>query len=65
MTVLGKNGEQQHQHDGLGACIVHCPEDAITIEQREAAEFDEQYNDYSYGGALLQRSYSDCTKGNF
>lgn len=27
--------------DGLGACIGHCPVDAITIEQREAAEFDE------------------------
>ncbi|MFA5553764.1 MAG: 4Fe-4S binding protein [Phycisphaerae bacterium] len=28
--------------DGLGACIGHCPMDAITIEQREAAEFDEE-----------------------
>lgn len=27
--------------DGLGACIGHCPVDAITIEQRDAAEFDE------------------------
>ena len=27
--------------DGLGACLGHCPVDAITIEQREAAEFDE------------------------
>jgi NAD-dependent dihydropyrimidine dehydrogenase PreA subunit len=27
--------------DGLGACLGHCPEGAITIEQREAAEFDE------------------------
>ncbi len=28
--------------DGLGACIGHCPMDAITVEQREAAEFDEE-----------------------
>jgi Pyruvate/2-oxoacid:ferredoxin oxidoreductase delta subunit len=28
--------------DGLGACLGHCPEGAITIEQREAAEFDEK-----------------------
>ncbi|OHB56008.1 MAG: hypothetical protein A2173_07580 [Planctomycetes bacterium RBG_13_44_8b] len=28
--------------DGLGACIGHCPEGAITVEQREAAEFDEE-----------------------
>ncbi|NQT03885.1 MAG: 4Fe-4S ferredoxin, partial [Planctomycetes bacterium] len=28
--------------DGLGACIGHCPEDAITIEKRQAAEFDEE-----------------------
>ena len=28
--------------DGLGACIGHCPVDAITIEQREAVEFDEE-----------------------
>lgn len=27
--------------DGLGACLGECPMDAITIEQREAAEFDE------------------------
>ena len=27
--------------DGLGACLGHCPEGAITIEQRDAAEFDE------------------------
>lgn len=28
--------------DGLGACLDCCPLDAITIEQREAAEFDEE-----------------------
>lgn len=28
--------------DGLGACLGHCPQSAITIEQRDAAEFDEQ-----------------------
>lgn len=28
--------------DGLGACIGHCPEGAITIEEREAAEYDER-----------------------
>lgn len=28
--------------DGLGACIGHCPVDAITIEQREAVDFDEE-----------------------
>ena len=28
--------------DGLGACLGHCPADAITIEQREAPEFDEE-----------------------
>lgn len=27
--------------DGLGACLGHCPEGAITIEQREAEPFDE------------------------
>ena len=27
--------------DGLGACLGHCPQDAITVEQREASEFDE------------------------
>ena len=28
--------------DGLGACLDCCPVDAITIEQRKAAEFDEE-----------------------
>lgn len=28
--------------DGLGACLGHCPEGAITIEQRDAADFDEK-----------------------
>ena len=28
--------------DGLGACLDCCPVDAITIEQRDAAEFDEE-----------------------
>ena len=28
--------------DGLGACLDCCPLDAISIEQREAAEFDEE-----------------------
>jgi ferredoxin len=28
--------------DGLGACIGHCPEGAITVEQRQAADFDEE-----------------------
>ena len=28
--------------DGLGACIGHCPEDAITIEEREAEEYNEK-----------------------
>jgi ferredoxin len=28
--------------DGLGACIGHCPQNAITIEQREAKSFDEE-----------------------
>jgi Pyruvate/2-oxoacid:ferredoxin oxidoreductase delta subunit len=28
--------------DGLGACLGECPEDAITIEERAAAEFDEE-----------------------
>lgn len=27
--------------DGLGACIGHCPQGAITIEEREAAAYDE------------------------
>lgn len=27
--------------DGLGACLGHCPMDAITIEERDADEFDE------------------------
>ncbi len=28
--------------DGLGACIGHCPQGAITIEEREAEEYDEK-----------------------
>lgn len=28
--------------DGLGACLPECPADAITIEERDAAAFDEQ-----------------------
>ena len=28
--------------DGLGACLGHCPEGAITIEEREADEYDER-----------------------
>lgn len=28
--------------DGLGACLGKCPQDAITIEERAAAEFDEE-----------------------
>lgn len=28
--------------DGLGACLGDCPRDAITMEQREANEFDEE-----------------------
>jgi len=28
--------------DGLGACIGHCPKDAITIEERDAQEYDER-----------------------
>ena len=27
--------------DGLGACLGECPQNAITIEERDAAEFDE------------------------
>ncbi|MFC2081521.1 ATP-binding protein, partial [Bacteroidota bacterium] len=27
--------------DGLGACIGHCPQDALTIEEREAEAYDE------------------------
>jgi len=28
--------------DGLGACLGHCPEGAITIEEREASPYDER-----------------------
>src|SRR5512132_701102 len=28
--------------DGLGACLGECPRGAITVEEREAAAFDEQ-----------------------
>ena len=28
--------------DGLGACLGECPRGAISIEEREAAEFDEE-----------------------
>ena len=28
--------------DGLGACLGHCPQDAITIEKRECVQFDEE-----------------------
>ena len=27
--------------DGLGACLGHCPQDAITIEEREAESYNE------------------------
>lgn len=28
--------------DGLGACVGHCPQGAITVEEREAAPYDER-----------------------
>ena len=28
--------------DGLGACLGHCPQDAITVSEREAEDFDEK-----------------------
>jgi Pyruvate/2-oxoacid:ferredoxin oxidoreductase delta subunit len=28
--------------DGLGACLGHCPHDAITIEERDAEDFNEE-----------------------
>ena len=28
--------------DGLGACLGHCPMDAITVEEREAEDFDHE-----------------------
>ena len=28
--------------DGLGACMGHCPVDVISIEEREAEEYDER-----------------------
>ena len=27
--------------DGLGACLADCPQNAITVEEREAPDFDE------------------------
>jgi NAD-dependent dihydropyrimidine dehydrogenase PreA subunit len=29
--------------DGLGACLGHCPQGAITVEEREAAPYDERH----------------------
>ena len=43
--------------DGLGACLGHCPQGAITIEDREAAPYDERQvmaNIVQQGPAVIQ-----------
>jgi ferredoxin len=43
--------------DGLGACLGHCPRGAITVEEREAAPYDERQvmaNIIKQGPAVLQ-----------
>ena len=39
--------------DGLGACLGHCPRGAITIEERDAAEFDEKAVDAHLHGHIV------------
>lgn len=46
--------------DGLGACLGHCPVDAITVEQREAANFDEEATN-----AYLAKKKSPPQKAGF
>ena len=41
--------------DGLGACLGHCPENAITIEERDAASFDEEATIKHLGGLKKER----------
>jgi len=45
--------------DGLVACIGHCPQDAITIEQREAAQFDEEESKKTLAEKENQQQQSD------
>jgi NAD-dependent dihydropyrimidine dehydrogenase PreA subunit len=43
--------------DGLGACLGHCPQGAITVEEREAAPYDEREvlaNIVKQGPAVIQ-----------
>lgn len=48
--------------DGLGACLGHCPQGAITIEQREAAAFDEKatHEHLERLKAVPEQSFSGC-----
>lgn len=49
--------------DGLGACLNCCPVDAITIEQRQAAEFDEEAtNEYLEGLARNKARHQEQTQ---
>lgn len=47
--------------DGLGACLGECPQGAITIEQRDAAEFDEKATEEHIQQTKKQTSQPQCT----
>jgi ferredoxin len=42
--------------DGLGVCLGECPQDAITIEDREADDFDEEAADRRIGDVVATRA---------
>lgn len=46
--------------DGLGACLGNCPMDAITVEKREAAEFDEEATNAYLAEKAKAESPSPC-----
>ena len=53
--------------DGLGACLGHCPEGAITIEEREAVEYDERKvmaNIVKQGAATISAHLSHLKEHN-
>ena len=46
--------------DGLGACLGHCPQDAITVEKRDAAQFDEKATEAHLEAAKKQDEPLAC-----